>query len=379
MAADSKQGFTVLEVMVALAVGGIAIGSLYAVGSASTRQMREQQRISAAQTSLRAAMDQVKRDLQRAGFLGTPLSTVAGEVCAAPTGVDGQNILGAIAGYTKKATAPTQLDPGGLNTLPTDFFTVDQLWLTGNFTTTGEYPNITIGGDGVTVSAPMNWQTFRRDFTEWGGATAGTCNYAAFETAFPVGRMVRLHAMNGNALYSRVTRTTCTGTDNATISVTDNIPNVCNMNGGWISPLNTIRYWVDNATAAEDSTGQVAMLRRQEVQPGSRTQLLMSSAGTPIDDRALLNYVVKFNVDFIMRDNTRMMNFVPATAAEWRANPERVRGAIIDIAVRTAQQDSVYVSGVPESAFRLFGQTGAARVRRARAELLLPNLANRGL
>src|SRR5690348_14032512 len=84
----SRRGFTLLEVMVALAVGGIALGSLYAVGSASQRHFRQQQRISATQTSLRAAMDELKHDFQRAGYLGTPNSQMAGEICSDAGGVD---------------------------------------------------------------------------------------------------------------------------------------------------------------------------------------------------------------------------------------------------------------------------------------------------
>ncbi|HET6339704.1 MAG TPA: prepilin-type N-terminal cleavage/methylation domain-containing protein, partial [Polyangiales bacterium] len=93
----SQFGFTVVELMVSLCVGGIAISSLYAVGAASTRHFREQQRISTTQSSLRSAMNQIKRDFARAGYLATPNVAANGESCGvAPTAPvnDSSNALG---------------------------------------------------------------------------------------------------------------------------------------------------------------------------------------------------------------------------------------------------------------------------------------------
>lgn len=391
-----RSGFTLVEIMVALAVGGIAIGSLYAIGSASTRQFREQQRVSAAQTSLRAAMDQLKHDFQRAGYMSTPNSAMTGETCFPPSGVDGQqlNRLQAIFYYAKAVQPPAKLDPEGLNAavapaLP--FYTVDDVWLSGNYATSGEYPNISVSGDGTTVSIPMAWQTFRRDFTEWSGATMGDCNFAAFDAAFPVGRLVRLHAMNGSMFYSHVSATTCAGSSltgsaaTATVTLTEAVPPTCSMNGGWIAPVNVMHYSVVDAALREDASDQrMTVLRRTEVRPERRAEPLAQAGGdqSPIEDRALLDYVVRFNVDFLMRaPNTSLMDYSVQPIANVLLNPERIRGVILELAVRTAQSEPDFTSAIPNAAFRVYRQqgSGAARVRRARAELLLPNIANRGL
>ncbi|MET0386432.1 MAG: prepilin-type N-terminal cleavage/methylation domain-containing protein [Polyangiales bacterium] len=377
-----RRGFTILEVMVALAVGGIAITSLYAVGAASTQHFREQQRISAAQTSLRAAMDQLKHDFQRAGFLSTRNANLAGETCARPTFFDPAGQLAGVAGYVQRATAPTKLDPAGLNVGDTNavpFYAVDQVWLTGNYATSGEYPGISLDAAGTTVTVPMNWQSFQRDFVGWSGTNTG-CDLNAFNAAFPVGRMVRLHGLSGTKFFSTVSRVNCTGTTAATITLNDVVPTVCNMNGGWIAPVNTLRYSVVDATAAEDSTdARMTVLRRTEVQTGARTQTLMLTGGmtqVPVEDRAFLDYVVRFSVGFqLTRVDTPRMNFTPDTAANVLANPERIRGVILDVAVRTAQQEPSFLSNVPTSAFRVYTSPGAARVRRAHAELMLPNIA----
>jgi hypothetical protein len=168
------------------------------------------------------------------------------------------------------------------------------------------------------------------------------------------------------------------------VTLTDNVPAICNMTGGWIAPVSIMEYTVVNATDTEDaSDGRMTVLRRTEMQPNARTTPLTipSGNGLPFDDRALLDYVVRFNVDFIMRDtNTRVMNYVLRTPAEVAANPEYIRGVVLDVAVRTAQSEADFTSVVTQAMFRVTSPgRGAARVRRARAELLLPNIANRGL
>jgi prepilin-type N-terminal cleavage/methylation domain-containing protein len=380
----NRPGFTLLEVMIALAVGGIALGSMYAVGSASTRHFREQQRISATQTSLRTAMDILKHDFQRAGFLSTPSAAIPGESCyAVPSLIDNSagHQLAAVAGYIKGAQKPESLDPNQLNA--SRFYTVDQVWLTGNYATSGEYPGISIAADNVTVTIPMAWQSFQRDFTNWQGTNAGVCQPEAFNAAFPVGRLVRLHGLNERNFYTRVRSTTCTNTV-AAVVIQDAVPSFCNVEGGWIAPVNTLRYAVVDAAADEGSRvgiNRVSVLRRTEVQPGARTQALRDTAGEIVEDRGLLDYVVNFNVGFMlgMGDGTSRVVMMPVADTALFANRERVRGVILDLAARTPEHEPEFSSDVPAAAFRVYDTVGAARVRRAHAELLLPNIAYRGL
>jgi prepilin-type N-terminal cleavage/methylation domain-containing protein len=65
-------GFTLIELMVSLTIGGLAIGSMYSIGSTLTRHYHQQQQSANAMTSLRVAIEQVKRDIARAGYLATP-------------------------------------------------------------------------------------------------------------------------------------------------------------------------------------------------------------------------------------------------------------------------------------------------------------------
>jgi prepilin-type N-terminal cleavage/methylation domain-containing protein len=385
----ARAGFTLLEVMVSLTVGGIALSSIYAIGAASTRHFREQQRISASQTSLRAAMATLKHDFQRAGFMSTPSSEITGEVCAPPNGVQNR-WLRAVNGFKKAdAAKPSKLDPETLNPVKdkdgSEFFSVDEVWLTGNYTTSGEYPNITVAADGLTVTIPTAWQSFRRDFTDWSNI-ASSCDEIAFVAAFPPGRLVRLHAQNGTFYYGIVESSLCT-TNTATVVLTEPMPSNCNMEGGWISPVNVMYYRVEDADAARDEDDvlkRTTVLRRTEVKPAQLTSPLEGTVDgklVNLEDRSLLDYVVRFKVDFLMLEtlNNTRISYVPMTELEWRDAPQRVRGAIIDLAVRTPQQEPDFTQDVPTSAFKLFKGKGAARVRRLRAELLLPNIASRNL
>ncbi|HET8936003.1 MAG TPA: prepilin-type N-terminal cleavage/methylation domain-containing protein [Polyangiales bacterium] len=380
----ARSGFTLLEIMIALTVGGIALTSIYAIGSASTRHFQGQQRISAAQTSLRTAMAQLKHDFARAGFMSSPNTRLPGEVCSEPSNVE-DRWVGAVNRYVKHATKPTQLDPDDLNPKPTDFFTVDEVWLTGNFATSGEYPNISLSSDGLVVTVPMGWQSFQRDFAEWSGPSTADCNATVFQAAFPDDRLVRLHAQNGMFFYSRISSTTCVGglTSAATITLKDAVPIGCNMNGGWIAPVNTMFYRAVNAEGVEDDMlKRNVVLRRSEVMPSARGTLLTATVGSDkiyVDDRALLDYVVRFSVDFFGAFNGPAVSHVAMTQAEWQSNPQRIRGVLLDVAVRTPQQETDFTADVPSAAFRLYQGLGAARVRRLRAELLLPNVANRNL
>jgi hypothetical protein len=232
----------------------------------------------------------------------------------------------------------------------------------------------------------MGWQSFQRDFSEWTGTNVANCNLAAFQSAFPEGRLVRLHAQNGTFYYSRIASTTCLGgaTGAATITLKDAVPPICNMSGGWIAPVNTMFYRVVDAESGEDDAlKRVTVLRRSEVTPETRTNLLIGVVGVDqvsIEDRALLDYVVRFNVDFLAAFDGKVSH-VPMTEAEWQANPERIRGVVLELAVRTPQAEPEFTANVPTAAFKMLaGQgTGAARIRRMRAELLLPNIANRNL
>jgi prepilin-type N-terminal cleavage/methylation domain-containing protein len=382
-----RSGFTLLEVMIALLVGGVALSSIYAVGAASTRHFRQQQRISAVQTSLRSAMDQLKRDFQRVGFLATPNVQANGEACISPgaplddaTNTTGTGRLAGISAFAKDVNPrPTELDPGNLNS----WAKVDSVTVMGNYATSGEYSGISISPNGQVVTVPMNWQSFRRDFSNWTGASAGQCNSAAFTSAFAVGRLVRVHTLTERNFYSTIAAVTCIGSVAASVTLDAAIPAQCNANGGWIAPVNTLRYSAVNATGDETGrlTNRNVVLRRTEVNPANKANPLLQPGGNvPVDDRDILDYTVLFNVDFMLTDGSaNSVNFMPSPVANVIGRPEQVRGVIIDLAARTAEHEPEFSNMIPTLAFRVLATPGAARVRQMHAEILLPNVAHRQL
>ncbi len=392
----SRLGFTLVELMVALAIGGVAITSIYAVGKASTRHFREQQRVSNTQTAVRMAMDQLKRDLQRAGYLGTPRALVQGESCQTPTYTGAP--VAAISDFGDDVGSPALADAcGGINTGSGEV-TFDRVVLMGNYSTSGEYA-IGTGNTSTSVTVGHDWQSFRRDFNNWENDTFVP---ALFTEAFMPGRMVRIHTQSDSMFFTSIgTGGTTTGAD-PTVGVTPAIPNTCTIGGGWISPLNSIVYEVQAATADEAArypvaNGPVAVLRRFEAVGNDHTAVLPRPGGGNADSRSVLDYVVSFNLRFRSSNGLNQPNTVSwaqTAPVNVGANPEYLRSVIIDVAARTPEQEPEMAVRftAPLSSFTVFAQPGsalpgtcqlnqrpgAARVRSARAEVFLPNIAFRG-
>jgi prepilin-type N-terminal cleavage/methylation domain-containing protein len=390
-------GFTLIELMISLTVGGIALGSIYAVGSASTRFLREQQRVSSTQTAVRIAMEQIKRDLQRAGFLATPNAALQGEACAAPS-----NTVAAITDYEDNIDVPA----GMISTADDSVYnssgevTFDDLVLMGNYSTSGEYV-VSANSTNSEIRLARGWQSFRRDFSDWTDASSTNYVPALFEQAFREDRMLRLHTQDERFYFANIESNDATaGTDPI---VRPDIPVAnCNVVGGWISPLNAIRYHVVAASAADragdgifsgvarlaardSAVGPFAVLRRTETQGADHHAPLLDGDGEPVEDRAVLDYVVSFNVSFRGSGGTpNAVNWTPVAESVVQATPEQIRTAIIDVAARTPEQtpSMAIIPAAPLRSFIVFDQNtrpGAARVRSERAEVLLPNIALRKL
>jgi hypothetical protein len=195
--------------------------------------------------------------------------------------------------------------------------------------------------------------------------------------------LVRIHTLTERNFYSTIAAVDCVGIVAATVTLNTAIPAQCNANGGWIAPVNTLRYSAVNATGDEAGrqTNRNVVLRRTELDPANKANALLQAGGNvPVDDRDILDYTVLFNVGFMMTDNgsPNTVNFVAAPLANVIVRPEQVRGVIIDLAARTPEHEPEFSNIVNGLAFRVLATPGAARVRQAHAEILLPNIANRG-
>ncbi len=67
----SQQGFTLVELTVALVAGLIVALGIMGLSRESTRTFHEEMRVSAAEANLRTAVDRLRADLSRAGYMST--------------------------------------------------------------------------------------------------------------------------------------------------------------------------------------------------------------------------------------------------------------------------------------------------------------------
>ncbi len=391
-----RAGFTLIELLVALAAGLLVITSVYFLSAASSRHFHEQQRIAQTQMSLRMAMAQVRTDVERAGFLGTPNSDYD-QGCRKPIPP-----IRAIDTYVNNDATAT----GWLPNHAQNGVSADTLVLTGNYVTNDTYLAVGLDGTGATLYLQRRWQAFRRTFGD-PFDTTGKYPYrpSDFDNVFRSGRMLHIRTQQGNNFF-----VTITGSDSgqATVSFTPalGVGGTCVVglaDGALVSPMTRIQYTVSNLTrdgsgaganlapvggaaTASDFKGRTdPMLVRSELQFNSTTAV----AGTI---RPVLEYVADFNLEFVV-DTQLTAGAAPiltrmdgATAQTLLAtHPERVRSVIVSLSARTAEQDPRFpwaarAAGTPLTRYRVNpALAGAARVRTITDEILLPNVANRAI
>jgi prepilin-type N-terminal cleavage/methylation domain-containing protein len=164
-----NSGFTLIELMVAMVIGLTAITSVYALGSAMSRQFHEEQRMATSQGTSRVAIMELRRDVSRAGLFGTPNGAKEPTCDASPMQLPllggGSGDLGAFQYYPDADLAT--LDPDSVNTsvhadrlrILTSLYLSDQLLVDS------------ASVDGATIVLQSGNQAYRRTFS-W-GQTAG--------------------------------------------------------------------------------------------------------------------------------------------------------------------------------------------------------------
>ncbi len=396
-------GFTLIELMVAMTAGLVAIMSIYTVASASSRHFHEQQRIAQTQSAVRLAMEQVRRDLQRAGFLGTPNSRREVRCATPPLEIAAVEYL---------ADADTAVLPEAA----TNGAKADRIRLVGNYATGDSYLATGVDGSGGRIFLQRQWQAFRRDF----GVVAGTgsAEYPfdplRFSDVFQPGRFLHIFTQQNQHFFVRITGVE---PERAAISFTPTLPigSACVgglADGALVAPLVRLEYTVMDLAAdgvlgarlrpvggrvlpAGDTLGRssVQLVRREVAFDGAATP----QRGT---ERIVLDYAAFADYRFVVDQESttgRPPNLQvlagPVAQNYIQNNPEDVRSVIVTLAARTADQDPRFpwvpagagnpALGIPPTRYRVHagvgGFQGAARVRALRSEVVLPNLAYRGL
>jgi len=177
-----NSGFTLIELMVAMVVGLTAITSAYTLGSAMSRQFYEAQRTATSQGTSRMAIMELRRDVSRAGLLGSPNAQLETRCEAAlpvlPLLTGGNGPMGAFQYYSDVDQAV--VDPGNLNGV-SQFVIGDRLRVLTSLYLTDQLLVDSVSTDGTTIILESGNQAYRRTFA-WGQAagpyaTGGAVNY----------------------------------------------------------------------------------------------------------------------------------------------------------------------------------------------------------
>jgi len=185
----ASAGYSLVELMIALTTGALVISSTYFIGAASSRHFQEQQRIGQTQMGVRLAMDQLQRDIARAGYLGTG-SSLRDQRCRVPAfevqAVEFQNDV-------DNAMIPN----AGLNRV-----SADRLTLVGSYASNDSYIAATLNASGDALFLQTRWQMFRRNFGLPPIDAAATGAFASmFDTSYSENQMVlRSYALGADLI-----------------------------------------------------------------------------------------------------------------------------------------------------------------------------------
>lgn len=404
----SPAGFTLIELMIALTVGGLAISSFYGVAKTVNGFSQEQHRLGNLQDQLRRAMGQLKRDVQRAGYLATPNMALPTEGCGNPpmqlTGGNTFNFAGFMRYDANFNSAAAGIDPAGIYGGNGDVG-ADRVWLLGNFETSTPYGGVLMDpGNRSVVRLPTRaFYAQRRDFGNWQVGLPDQLDQASFDNIFPVGRPLAVESRDRKhrhfALLNAVSTAGYGVGAPISFTLSQPVPNNCDVTTGSIAPLQAIEYRVlstaaaieEGATAAAaaardgalvmDPSETLPQLHRREV------DVAASATRNGLEDRVVLDYVVSFRMSFLSNRNAAAeqlddidWNFAVGAAAEALVNntPERIRAVRIFLAARSSGQDRSFSAAIgnPLLAFQIDpGRPGAARVRALSADIFVPNIA----
>jgi len=380
-----------MELLVAIGLSAIVAVGLYSISLVASQTFQQQQRISEVQLRLRSAIELLRSDVQRAGYMATPSSVADPSVCPKPTDViQAVQLLRESSNPTHEASLNAGISPV-------------RLVMTGNYVNTDEYLVMGIQGNLVYLQqhAPAYAQriasatTFREIFQGRTVRITGTNGQTQFNqvieatwqspsgTAYPSLRLVSEPVIIGSG---------ATGCGIAGLGV-----------GATISPIISIQYRIAS-TATSQPTANVGVpasttgktdLVREEVVPNAN--LLTPIANT---QRIAAEYAVDFDVagvfdtgiglepvhvrhPFGAENNFLLLGVAGAGASA----PHRLRALSVRLSVRDRVQDPDFAwvargdgGADPLTRFKVMpNQIGAARVRSVTTEITLPNLAYRNV
>ncbi len=187
-----EHGFTLLELIVSLGLGAIVTLTMFTLTAGSGRIFHEQQRVAHTQLALRNAVERIRADFARAGFLATPHSTFDPNVCPP--------------GFAADCPAPpfqgiTVTNVGAFVHLPilNSLSNPDTVDLFGAFEDSNIYFSQTLGAGTMTLDP--NTASFQQRFA---GAVGPQLTALLNETFTPGEKVLRIHCPGDPIVFQAI-------------------------------------------------------------------------------------------------------------------------------------------------------------------------------
>ena len=406
----AQRGYTLVELLIAMLITSVTVLALYQVSRSATETFNQQQRAAEMQLRLRFAMESLRADISRAGFMMSPNSATDIRVCPRPT-------------------VPLQAIEVVRDALPAIPLATDnafvrpmRLRMLGNYTSLDEYRVAGINSTTVTL---------QNQTPQWAAVDSVAEMQRIFLGPINGRRLLRITSNTGSIQFVQVTGVTwqaSNGTTLPTLTVSPpptligegmGIGTQCGVSGldvgATVSPIIMVEYGIDslfNDTVqrarhretypVDDAVAarKTDLVRREfNIQPD-----LVENAGAT---RVVGEYGVDLDVGVALDDGNpvgsptgmpamRTLGFGDtaidtlagsvSTLGATTAFPQRIRSIIVRLSVRDRDQDPSFgwvprvAATDPLTRLRVFSdRPGAARVRTVTTEVALPNLALRNL
>jgi prepilin-type N-terminal cleavage/methylation domain-containing protein len=394
--ARRQEGFTLIELTVSLAAGLIVALGIVGLSKDATQTFHEEMRSSVAEANLRTAIDRLRADLSRAGYMSTS-DVLTDPMIAKPPG-QANPINAAVAGLARlssilltqggsQANTPLSLGANGLNP--------DIIEIGGNMTTTDQYEVSVIqppGGAGTCQQIFLNPQSPSM-YRIIGLGTQATkeLNNVFQPTTGGVGQfIVRLTDKTGHSQFLA----TCPGTPTGFLTPTEpyilvspqtpvllgsQTGTVGGLNGfgtgALVNPVQIVHWEIKPASNEQVQYQQGSPLAATPLAPTSVDPLkydlvrsyVDAQTGLPIPttEEIVAEYAV--DLEFAFSVDTGLSNAQPAITtlafdntgnAPWAPNlvttaplagqgPSRIRSVRVRLVTRTAQGDRTLNVAVP--------------------------------
>lgn len=403
-ATSGQRGFTMVELIVAMAAGLIVASAAFILSKNATQFFTQESRASGAQLAATLGMNRLAADLQRAAFMSTPNIQTDVRTCSDkanwPVG------LTQLAGVQITQGGSVALNTSDLDQSVANGLNPDSIIIGGSFHTTEQFAVRTIvpANGGLAVYLQTDSGPFRR--TEAAMAAGGE----GWDEIFAQGHFLRIVDAEGNHEYGVITGVTQIGQDvivnlSATPALQQKTPgNTCGWSGQAVglltNPISRVRYELKSLAGDADYANITAPVSGAVTGDDGRTELVRSELdeqGQPVTTELVAEFAVdlKFGITVASPGATPVITRMPITdpddgniytmagnVTNNTAVPQRIRAVQVRLATRARVADrATDIPPGPDGRRARFlvattpplPSPDYARVRTLYADIALPN------